>query len=136
MSNNSEHCCLSCGVDISNKRIDAKYCSDRCRMRYRRAQKNNKLLTELIKLFTQLPNHTVQQTDSGFYLQSYNAISGKTENWGASELKSMSNPRLQDLIKKKRWLLTGDLVKQIFQKSWFFKHSDVIPKTECLTISC
>jgi len=117
MSNNSEHCCLSCGVDISDKRIDAKYCSDRCRMRYRRAQKNRKLVNELIDLFTQLPNHSVQQTDNRFYLQSYDAINGKTENWWVSELKSMSNQQLKDLIKKKKWLLTGDLVKQLFQKS-------------------
>lgn len=121
MSNNSEHCCLSCGIDISDKRIDAKYCSDRCRMRYRRVQKNSKLLNELIDLFTRLPNHSVQKTDNGFYLQSYNALNGKTENWWDSELKSMSNPRLKDLVSKKRVLLTGDavgkFVKQFFQKN-------------------
>lgn len=121
MSNNSEHCCLSCGIDISDKRIDAKYCSDRCRMRYRRAQKNSKLLNELIDLFTQLPNHSVQQTDSGIYLQSYNASSRKTENWRGSELKSMSNQQLKDLVKKKRVQLAGDavgkFVNNLFQKS-------------------
>ncbi|NGP89692.1 DUF2116 family Zn-ribbon domain-containing protein [Fodinibius halophilus] len=118
MSNNSEHCCLSCGIDISNKRIDAKYCSDRCRMRYRRDQKNSKLLNELIDLFTQLPNHSVQQTDSELYLQSYNALSRKTENWHISELKSMSNQRLKDLIKKKRWLLAGEgLTNMLFNRS-------------------
>ena len=121
MSNNSEHCCLSCGVDISDKRIDAKYCSDRCRMRYRRAQKNSKLVNELIDLFTQLPNHSVQKTDDGFYLQSYNASSGKTENLWISELKRMSNQRLKDLIDKKKTRLAsdavGNLVKQFFKKS-------------------
>jgi len=86
-------------------------------MQYRRAQKNSKLLNELIELFTQLPNHSVQQTGDGFHLQSYNAFNGKTEKWDATDLKSMSNQQLKDLIKQKRWSLTGNLVKQFFQSS-------------------
>ncbi|GEM_PF-1409735 len=121
MSNNSEHCCLSCGIDISDKRIDAKYCSDRCRMRYRRAQKNSKLVNELIDLFTQIPNHSVHNTGEGVCLQSYDAINGKTENWWGSELRSMSNQRLKDLIKKKRVLLTGDVIGKFVKK--FFQNS-------------
>ncbi|MDR8389503.1 hypothetical protein NC796_00045 [Aliifodinibius sp. S!AR15-10] len=118
MSNNSEHCCLSCGVDISNKRIDAKYCSGRCRMRYCRSRKKDQLIEELVELFRQLPNHSVQFTDKGFYLEEWDVINRTTQKWYLSELKSMSNQQLNGLIEGKKWRLAGEnLANLLFNRS-------------------
>jgi len=115
MPNNTEHCCLSCGKDISDKRIDAKYCSDRCRMRYRRGQKKDKLIEELVSLFTQIPNHSVQRTDQWLLLQWYDATSDKTKFRSRSDLKRKSITHLKALIKEKRWLLVAEKAKQIWR---------------------
>jgi len=115
MYNNSERCCLSCGTDITHKRSDAKYCSDRCRMRYRRNKKHRELLEELIKLFRQLPNHSVQQTEHWLSLLSYNETSGNTEILYGPDLKSMTIKELTALIKKKKGQLVGEYVKQIWK---------------------
>jgi len=118
MSNNSEHCCLSCGIDISDKRIDAKYCSDRCRMRYRRTQDKKQLIEELVDLFRKTPNHSVQFTDQAFYLQEWNAIKRKPKKWHLSDLKSMSIQQLEDLIKGKEWQLAGEnLANLLFNRT-------------------
>lgn len=114
MSNNSEHCCLSCGTDISNKRKDAKYCSDRCRMRYQRDQKRNSLIEDLAEVFTQLPNHSVQCIDDWMLLQFYDATSGKTQIWSRTDLKTKSIGHLERLVKDKKWLLSAEIVKQLW----------------------
>jgi predicted nucleic acid-binding Zn ribbon protein len=117
MSNQSEHRCLSCGADISDKRKDAKYCSARCRMRYRRGQQKIELIQELAGLFNSLPNHSAQFTDPGFFLLQWNAISGKIQKWNISELKNMSNEELKKLIKKKKSKLYINGLFQIFSNS-------------------
>ncbi len=51
----SERNCIQCGQCIARKRIDAKYCSARWRMRYRRAQATRDLVNKLIDLCTKIP---------------------------------------------------------------------------------
>lgn len=99
---------MSCGTDISHKRIDAKYCSDRCRMRYRRDQTKKKLIEQLVEIFHQIPNHSVQFTENGFYLESWDAIKRTPQKCHLSDLKNMSNQQLKDLINGKKWRLAGE----------------------------
>lgn len=111
MYNNTEQCCLSCGTDITNKRKDAKYCSDRCRMRYRRKQIHDQLVEELIRIFTQLPNHSVQRIHGALLLAAPDATGVNHKTWGGKDLETMSNDTLRALIKKKKVLLNAENVK-------------------------
>ncbi|MFH5885319.1 DUF2116 family Zn-ribbon domain-containing protein [Halalkalibaculum sp. DA3122] len=110
--------CIECGKDIAYKRSDAKYCSDRCRMRYRRTQKKEKIIGELVELFIEMPNHSVQNTDNGLYLIGVNAFTRTPQKWDLSDLQNMSNKRLNELKKGKKAQFTGEFIAQAFsQKS-------------------
>jgi predicted nucleic acid-binding Zn ribbon protein len=78
MKSQTNHCCFSCGADISHKRSDAKYCSGRCRMRCRRRQQKLEIIGKLAETFNALPHHDAQFTGNGFYLVGTDATSGKT----------------------------------------------------------
>lgn len=94
--------CLQCGQSIENKRSDAKYCSDRCRMRYRRAKKSNELFTQLIQLCSQIPNHVVQSEGSVLGVVIHNAKKGKHQTIDRNTLKNLPNEELKRLIKRKK----------------------------------
>lgn len=111
MYNNTEQCCLSCGTDITNKRNDAKYCSDRCRMRYRRNVIKGNLIEELIQIFIQLPNHYAHRTQGSLLLGATDATGGNHQTWGGKDLKNMSISRLKAFIKEKKVLLQAEKVK-------------------------
>jgi len=51
--------CLECGADLTGKRDDAKFCSDRCRTNHRRDQQN-KRASGLISSLEDLATHLTQ----------------------------------------------------------------------------
>jgi predicted nucleic acid-binding Zn ribbon protein len=114
MINANKHNCLSCGADLANKRSDAKYCSARCRMRYRRERQKIELIQKLAGIFGSLLNHAAQCTDHGYFLTCRDATSGNIEEWTTSDLKNMSIGELKRLIKQKNWLLVGNGLRQLF----------------------
>ncbi|NGP75141.1 hypothetical protein G3570_00740 [Balneolaceae bacterium YR4-1] len=72
---------------------------------------HDQLIEELIQLFTQLPNHSVQRIYRTLLLTGTNAKDGNYQSWGSKELESMSKDQLRDLIKEKRVLLNAEKVK-------------------------
>jgi len=114
MPNDSEHCCLSCGTDISDKRIDAKYCSSRCRMRYRRKQKKEELIGKLIEIFMTIPNHSAQFTDEGFQLVAPDVMNRSLKKWKLSDLQNMSNKQLRDLLTEKNGVFLVQGARKLF----------------------
>lgn len=116
MLNNTNHNCLSCGVDISHKRSDAIYCSDRCRMRYQRKQKKVKIIEQLADLFNRIPNHTALCTAEGYQLQYWEATKGNWEILAYSDLLAMSIADLESLKSKKQVLLMSTTVINFFKK--------------------
>ena len=99
---NAQGHCLSCGKDISFKRSDAKYCSDRCRMRFQRQQKKIELLKELVTICSQIPHHTAKNNDGELMLKLNEAIKSNLEMVAISELLELSIAKIEHLITKKR----------------------------------
>lgn len=91
--------CLQCGQSIVHKRSDAKYCSDRCRMRYRRKQKSKELVAKLIQLCSQIPNHLVQNAGEVKSIVIRNEKSGNHQNINVKTLKRLPDEELKLLIK-------------------------------------
>jgi hypothetical protein len=85
-------------------------------MRYRRQQQKNGLIKELAHIFGQLPNHSAQCTNVGYYLQYWDAMEGRTQIWDQSDLNSMSITELKALLSKKRWVLAGSTLINFFKK--------------------
>ncbi|MDR8394453.1 hypothetical protein NC796_25125 [Aliifodinibius sp. S!AR15-10] len=98
----NQRTCQHCGTDIEHKRTDAKYCSNRCRMRFRRWKKKAKLIGKLIKYCSKIPNHVLQEGNRITAVVIKNANSGKHHEISAEELKNMSNEELKKFIKWKR----------------------------------
>lgn len=97
-----EQVCLQCGQNIAHKRSDAKYCDDRCRMRYRRNQKTRELLAELVQLCSQIPNHLVQSAGEVTAIVIRNEKSGKHQRINVEMLKKLSDEELKRMIKWKK----------------------------------
>ncbi|HKK47351.1 MAG TPA: hypothetical protein VJ964_17615 [Balneolaceae bacterium] len=98
----TQRTCLQCGQSIAHKRSDAKYCSDRCRMRYRRSEKTRQLVTELTQLCSEIPNHTEQR--SGIYtaIVIRNVASGNYQKIGVPQLLKTPEEDLKRMIKWKK----------------------------------
>ncbi len=94
--------CLQCGQNIAHKRSDAKYCSDRCRMRYRRAQKTKELVAKLVQLCSQIPNHLVQNAGEVTAIVILNEKDGKYQRIDVKTLKSLPDEELKRMIKWKK----------------------------------
>lgn len=94
--------CLQCGQSIAHKRSDAKYCSDRCRMQYRRNQKTEQLLAELIQLCSQIPNHTEQSTGEVVRIIIRNEKTGTYETIDVEMLKKLPDKELKHMIERKK----------------------------------
>jgi hypothetical protein len=56
--------CLQCGIDLTNRRNGAKFCSDRCRTGYSREQQQNRL-RELVTRFEELIVDLKAEIDGG-----------------------------------------------------------------------
>ena len=97
-----EPTCLQCGQSIAHKRSDAKYCSDRCRMRYRRTQKSKELIAKLLQLCSQIPNHVVQNAGEITEIIILNEKTGKHQNFDVKTLKRLPNEELKRMIKLKK----------------------------------
>lgn len=94
--------CLQCGQNIADKRSDAKYCSDRCRMRYRRNQKSKELLANLVQLCSQIPNHLVQSEGEVTAIVIWDEKNGKHQKFDKQMLISLPDEELIRLIKCKK----------------------------------
>lgn len=100
--NNAASKCLACGQSTASKRSDTKYCSDRCRMRYKRKLKKIRLIQDLQNLCTQIPNHTVICRD-GIKLQlSYNAKKGDVQLYSKDELQQLSVAKIESFLRLKQ----------------------------------
>ena len=102
MMNKNHRNCIECGKDIATKRKDAKYCSDRCRMRYKRKNKKTLLIYELSELCAQIPNHMLKNDSDLWTLKVFNATKKEHENFSLKVLFSMNPEEIQALIKRKK----------------------------------
>lgn len=107
---------MNCSLDISEKRSDAKYCSDRCRMRYRRKQAKHELIEELFNIFGRLPNHAAQCTSDDVILTEGGANSRNFKILRYEDLQNLSVARLKSLKKKKNSLALADSLIKMFKK--------------------
>ncbi len=101
MTNNQHRNCLECEKDIATKRKDAKYCGDRCRMRYKRRQEKTVLIHELCKLCAQIPNHMLKNDSDLLTLKLFNATKKEHEFFSLKTLFSMNFKEIQELINRK-----------------------------------
>jgi hypothetical protein len=85
-------------------------------MRYRRQLQKNGLIKELAHIFGQLPNHSAHCTTASYFLQCWDANSGKIKKWDHSDLNAMSITELKTLLSKKRWVLTGSTLINLFKR--------------------
>ena len=98
----SEQNCIQCGQNIAHKRKDAKYCSARCRMRYKRAQSKRVLVNKLVDLCTQIPNHVVYNDNEIEALALKDAKSGSLKKIGIKTLENLNDDEIKQLIKVKQ----------------------------------
>lgn len=117
MTNNTQSSCIECEKDIANKRIDAKYCSDRCRMRYGRKQKKLRLITNLYKACTNIPNHAFKSDDGETSIRIWNAMNKQTEIYTLKRLYSLNFQQIEALIDlKKREINMYNLLNPLLKK--------------------
>jgi hypothetical protein len=86
-------------------------------MRYRRAQKKENLISELVELFLDIPHHSVQNTNEGFRLIGTDAYTRKVQKWTLTELQNMPISQLKELKNRKKAQSVGEnLVKLLFKQ--------------------
>ena len=117
MTNKDLRNCIECGKDIATKRKDAKYCGDRCRMRYQRQQKKLQVLTKLFNICSQIPNHAFKSTDGQSSIRIWNAKSKKTEIYTLKELNSLNIQQIEELLAwKKREVKALEIMQPIINR--------------------
>jgi predicted nucleic acid-binding Zn ribbon protein len=94
--------CISCGKDIAFKRSDAKYCTDRCRMRFQRKKKKIELIEMLFNLCSQIPRHTLKSKSGVFLLKPHKPIKSNQEMVSIPDLLKLSVAKLEHLIAEKK----------------------------------
>jgi len=102
MPNYPEQKCQMCGKDISNKRIDAKYCDNRCRMRYNRYKEKESVIHDIIDICTRIPHNAEQTPDRSWKMRFKDLKTGEVEYLTSSELALLSKNRIDQLLKQKR----------------------------------
>jgi hypothetical protein len=100
--NSAQNVCIECGKDITFKRSDAKYCSDRCRMQFQRSIEKMNLLWELYEICTSNPQDTKTKEDGELYIKLPSAYRRSQEMVNIKDLKNMSIDKIRTLIKEKR----------------------------------
>lgn len=100
--NNACPKCITCGQSTASKRSDAKYCSDRCRMRYKRKLKKIRLIQNLYDLCTQIPDHVVKYSEGEMLQMPYEADKSKQQLLGIEELHSLSLAKIESLLHLKQ----------------------------------
>lgn len=117
MTNNTQSSCIECEKDIANKRNDAKYCSDRCRMRYRRKQKKMRLIAKLYTVCTSIPNHAFKSNDGETSIRIWNATDNQSEIYTLKNLYSLNFQQIEELIElKKRETYVYNIVNPLLKK--------------------
>ena len=100
--NNAQNVCIECGKDITFKRNDAKYCSDRCRMQFQRSIKKMDLLWELHELCSTKPQDTYTNEEGELFIKLPRAFKRSQNMVNITDLKSLSNDKIRRLIEEKR----------------------------------
>ncbi len=101
MLNYPEQRCKMCGKDISHKRIDAKYCDNRCRMRYNRYKEKRNIIQDIINICTRIPHNTEQTPDRITKLRVKDYKTGNVKYFTVNELATFSQNRLKKIRKQK-----------------------------------
>jgi len=102
MTNSNQTTCIECGNNIATKRNDAKYCGDRCRMRYKRQQKKIVLIAELYNLCAQIPNHVFKNERTVSSVMLFDAKKHNYEILDVNKLYSLNISQIEALIERKK----------------------------------
>lgn len=102
MANKAEQTCMECGETLSSKRIDAKYCDDRCRMRYQRYKVRQKLVRELAELCLKVPNHIRKNEAGSVELTMYDKKVGAYQTYDQHTLMRLSMVDLRRFVIQKQ----------------------------------
>jgi len=101
MLNYPEQKCQMCGKDISHKRIDAKYCDNRCRMRYNRYKEKENVIHDILDICTRIPHNTEQIPNGMTKLRVKDYKTGNVRYFTVNELATFSHSRLKQIRKQK-----------------------------------
>lgn len=108
--NNAQKVCIECGKDITFKRSDAKYCSDRCRMQFQRSIKKVDLLWKLHELCSSKAQDTYTNEKGELFIKLPRAFKRSQEMVNITDLKNLSNDKIRSLIQEKRKEITSQTV--------------------------
>lgn len=101
MLNYPEQKCQMCDKDISHKRIDAKYCDNRCRMRYNRYKEKESVIHDIIDICNRIPHNTEQMPNGMTKLRVKDYKTGNVSYFTVNELVTFSQNHLKKIRKQK-----------------------------------